>query len=271
MDLPPKLNGLPASTVWLECFATAVIAFVVQFNVLPLMQTFQTREDSEQHAENAMLRALLMGIGLPTVVYLTLELLSYFTFGDAPYDKIIEHYEQAIPPYGPGIVGLLGVGQLLSYALLAHAGVDEFSKACLLLARCGGSSGGQTDEAAKVPAVATEKTALKADAPSPTKAPGAEGKQVAMAAGGGDAAPASSGGSAQFVADAIAGIVWVCASTAMAVVLTDVGSLLALVGAVCAMPLVLLMQRLTPCRNREHQPCLCPLTTVPRSRPRMDR
>ena len=163
---------------------------------------------------------------LPTTIYLTLELLSYRTFGDASYDLIIDHYELA--PFGPYMLGLLGLGQLLSYALLAHAGVTEVGKLCLLIARCVGVQGAQLH--------GHEKTDLLSQKPAPVYGTMA-GEDGALPKSGGLQAD-EAGSVALFVADAVAGVLWVVMTTAAAVVLTDVGSLLALVGAVCAMPLM---------------------------------
>lgn len=280
-EIDGAVFALPARTLWLQCFSTVMVAFVVQFNVLPLLQTFP-----KEHAESAMTTALFIGIAIPTIIYLTILLLSYRTFGDRTYEYIIEHYERC--RNGPLILSLLGIGQLLSYPIHVHSGVTELSKPLLSGARAlglglkvdlsGGSSsaaaGGQgvggaiggsiageasegagrpppvaegmsphkwhDDQPVGSPAPPTEKTDLLS---SSRPAPSYMGTAYTMAVGKAEVTAHEgdeqlSSDTAIVVAHAFVGTVWVVMTVVVAVVVTDVGELIALVGAFCAMPLM---------------------------------
>ena len=136
-------------------------------------------------------------------------LVSYVTVGKASYEDTLDRY--ASMPLGGFATGQLGVGQLLSYPILAHAAVTEVAKMILVRLPAGGGA-------------PSEKSVLLVAAPAKESA-----------ADGGFC-----GFQGMCFAEALAGIGWVLATTALAIALPDVSSLLALVGAASAAPLMVI-------------------------------
>jgi len=190
--------------IWLEALSMIVIGYVVQFNVLPVYLTLPAAGRMA-----SMMQALTLGMGLTFTLYVATGLLSYLTFGLTSYDDIVDAYTSM--PAGEFATIQLGIGQLLSYPILAHAAIVETAK--LLLPYFGPCIG-----ASSAP---TEKSTLLVDkAPPPADAA--------------DAAPSST----SRISEAIAGTLWVVLTTGLAVLLEDVSSLISLVGAACATPLM---------------------------------
>ena len=113
-------SGDAVSVVWLNAFCTITSAFVVQFNVLPIKESLAPTD-----AEASMMKALYIGIALTFIVYLLTEVVTSATYGAIPIDDIIAAYAST-GSRGIGTV-ILSLGQLLSYPLLAHAGVTTIS------------------------------------------------------------------------------------------------------------------------------------------------
>jgi len=218
IELSPTPTGGNPVSIMLDSFSTIVIGFVVQFNVLPVYATLP-----RDGAQTSMMIALFVGMGLTLTVYVSMDLLSYLTIGRASYEDTIEEYTNM----GGGAFATceLGIGQLMSYPILAHAAVTEVGK-IVKSWRCGPAA------SAKAP---TEKSALidgaKKPAPSYAKEDPAEPTAAAPAT-------MTTWLDSDFVAEGVAGTLWVVLSTIAAVILKDVGSLLALVGAASATPLM---------------------------------
>jgi len=124
-DLPadgyyPGPSGSKAGTVWLDALSTITIAFVVQFNVLPVYQSLPAAS-----AYSAMMTALFLGTSLVFVVYVLIEVFSYIAHGSLTYDAILLSY--ANMPGGGFATVQLGIGQLISYPIIAHAAVTQIS------------------------------------------------------------------------------------------------------------------------------------------------
>ena len=115
-DLKAGPSGESPGSVWIVAFSTIVIAYVVQFNVLPVYLSLP-RANSHQ----SMMRALMIGMGLAFLLYLTMDLLSYLTFGNASYEFTLEEYTDM--PGGNVATVLFGCGQLLSYPIIAFTAV----------------------------------------------------------------------------------------------------------------------------------------------------
>ena len=201
-NLTPGPSGDDASVVWLNAFCTITIAFVVQFNVLPVKESLAPTD-----AEASMMKALYIGMGLTFTVYLLTEVLAYVTYGAIPIDDIIAAYV-AMGGGGFGTVQL-SLGQLLSYPIIAHAGVTTISNllgphvapVCAAMRKWRGAATTQ------LPNEKTELlvgTSAKGDLLSPALCVGAE--------------PSVDAGNDACMADAISGIIWVLLSTSARIV-----------------------------------------------------
>jgi len=220
-DLSPFASGDEPAVIWIEALATIVIGYVVQFNVLPIYFSLPT-----EGAKTGMMRALYWGMGLTFVVYVTTLLLSYLTFGIESYDAILAAYTAM--PAGVFATVQLGIGQLLSYPIIAHAAVTEVGKMVL-------------------PCVAP----FMEPATSTTAGSKTENTSLLV-----DKATAGASSKAERVAEGIAGCLWVALSTVLACILVDVSSLLSVVGALCATPLMTVFppMMLLRCAGAEAEP-----------------
>jgi len=210
-------SGDTPAIIWLEALATIVIGYVVQFNVLPVFFSLPAAS-----AKADMMSALYLGMGLACVMYVSTLLLSYLTFGILDYDSILAAYTAM--PAGMFATVQLGIGQLLSYPIIAHAAVTEVGK--YLLPFASHAFGPPSSSSGK-----NEKTLLVEQ-------------------------PASLPSRAESAAEGVAGVLWVVLSTALALAITDVSSLLSVVGAVCATPLMTVFPplMLLHCTGAESEP-----------------
>ena len=211
IELSPTPTGGNPVSIMLDSFSTIVIGFVVQFNVLPVYQTLP-----KAGAQTSMMIALFLGMGLTLGVYVSMDLLSYLTIGRMPYDDAVEEYTSM----GGGVFATsqLGIGQLLSYPILAHAAVTEVGKT-IQACRCGASKAQTPNEGSSLLVDGKQREDTKKEDPAA-------------------AAASKSWLDDPFVSEGVAGTLWVVLSTIAAIIMTDVGSLLALVGAASATPLM---------------------------------
>lgn len=203
----PFPSGPMADTTVLEAVASVAISMVVQFNVLPVYVNL-TRLDAGQ-AERVTYMVLGWGIGLATIVYIATDVLSYVTFGAVDYDTIIDEYHSVWG--GPLGVNALAIGQLVSYPLIAHAGIHEVGKLLYSL-----------------------------EPPSFLRL---AAKQNTPVAGKNEATSLLSASSAattpdRFWAEAAAGVLWVIGTSCLANAFSEAAYILNLVGASCALPLM---------------------------------
>ena len=234
-EIAPGASGPKQATVWLDGFSTMVIAFVVQFNVLPVFASLPP-----VNAQTSMMAALVLGLGLSLFTYVTMDLCSYLTFGSLDYVSTLDAYSSMSG--GNIATCLFGVGQLLSYPILAYSAVGESGKILLGLWQSlnprarpmppnekstllVGGEAGKGAIAARAAAAAASSTSAPAATLDPKAGAGATGRAVSEAQNA-------------FIAERLAGVLWVLSTTALALLVEDVSSLLAVVGASCATPLM---------------------------------
>ena len=229
--IAPGPSGSKPATVWLDGFSTMVIAFVVQFNVLPLFASLPP-----VNAQGSMMAALLLGLGLSLLLYLTMDLCSYLTFGGLDYVSTLDAYMAM--GGGGAATNVFGIGQLLSYPILAYSAVGESGKILLGLWQSlnpGARPKPPNEKSTLLIGGEKGKGAAAAATASSTSAPAAT---LDPKAGPGAAGRAASEAQTAFIAERLAAVLWVLCTTVLAFLVPDVSSLLAVVGASCATPLM---------------------------------
>lgn len=242
-QVAPFTSGPDSDTVWIDAFCTMTIAFVVQFNVLPVANAFPS-----DGWKGSMMLALFIGIGLTFLIYATTDLLSYLTFGHVSYDTIMEDYRHMTA--GGFATAQLGLGQLLSYPILAHAAVTESSKwlePCCAMIRHARSS-----DAA--PAQANEKSELLDTAKGGVEA----GSQQEACAEESTLTLYTEA----CMSELIAGSLWVFITTIVSAAIPDVSAVLSLTGALCATPLMTVFPPLMILLSKEWASTSSPLATI---------
>lgn len=196
-------------TTMIEAIASTAIAMVVQFNVLPAYINLKKRNPAE--GEMATYRVLRWGIGAAVSIYVVTDVLSYITFGAVDYDTIIEEYLSMWG--GPFGVNALALGQLVSYPLIAHAGVAEVGKLLQNVAipstlRPASWGGASTTERM------SENSSLLAASSLATPERHA------------------------YLCEVVAGVLWVAATCSLGLAISEAGPMLTLTGACCGLPLM---------------------------------
>ena len=205
----PFATGPMADTTVLEAVSSVAISMVVQFNVLPVY--VNVRILATDDAERVTYVVLVWGIGLATIVYIATDVLSYVTFGAVDYDTIIDEYHSIWG--GPLGVNALAIGQLVSYPLIAHAGVTEIANVLAGLERPRYFRAAAQEDP---PGGKNEGTSLLPTTTAPPTAPPTD----------------------MFLAEGIAGMLWVVGTSCLAIAFSEAAHILNVVGACCALPLM---------------------------------
>ena len=238
-NLSPGPTGSIANRVWLDAFSTIVIGFVVQFNVLPVYQSLPGGDGSDPAAtataHHSMMLSLTLGMALTLFLYVATEILAYLTFGSSSYTSLLTAYTEM--PGGGFATGQLGIGQLLSYPIMAHAAVTEVSKWLTPL----------FDRASSLLPVASAAASGKPTETTPLSGGGTLKQQQQ------DQQVSEGGGGMARLSEPISGTLWVLLTTGMSLIVADVSSLLAVVGAACATPLMTIFPPLMLLKQQQQQ------------------
>ena len=270
LDLAPGPTGAGSGYIWLEALCEVTFAFIMQYNVLPVFRSIEMQMGGGEGGTSGesvglMHRALRAATALGFVVYVATFLVVYVSHGVEMYDSLI--YTLYGEKAGGFPVWQLGVGQLLSYPLIAYTAVKMIADDVIIFYGTPYLLMGACTRVRRHP---HERTELLAEKPGDEK-PGDEKprdekqQQVELGPAGGESGALEGFGGrlADFLcawtrepsrlAHALAGICWVVSTVIVSIAVPDTSAVVGLVGALCATPLMTVFPPLMLLRCKSYE------------------
>ena len=121
-----------------DAFSSIVNGFVVQFNLFSIYKVLP-----QDTAYRSTMFAVLISASVAFGFYVVIDLICYQSFGLKSYEDVIDLYEDMLG--GQIALGAFGIGQILSYPVMAYASVTVLSQWCFPLTSAAKKGGEPTE------------------------------------------------------------------------------------------------------------------------------